>query len=874
MNKIFSIQEVADILGVSTKTLRRWEEKGIFIPHRTPGNQRRYTQDQVDDFRRQRSGLPKNLSSQVSFRTPGEILSDSPHQKEAERLLGNSENSQYWMAELAKSILAFKKLAVSAVFVMLFIAVAAVTIAALKSANFLDANTLPKILSFAGGNKRSVPQPQLSEVLRTGKAVLGAGTQGGNLIFGVNVQSEFADSAQFLSTIKVAGIATLSGGVITENQDVNAGTGKLTASNVLYGAIGGTGITVGPGQTPTITNTGVLSLTAGSGISVGTGTKPTISNTGVLSLGGSTGDLTLKAGTGISVSGLTITNNDLGSSQNIFKTIAVTGASSFSAGSNTDTLTFTSGTGITLSSDTTNKKVTITAASNALLWQENSGALVPSNITDDLLLGGTASSTAKFAFLNNAGGTPAASVSATSAGTGISIGGDGIIQSFRNASLIVGGNTTGNITLSPLNGSGILNLSLASTNGLTVNGITGSTLAGTAQCVTTTNGIVTGSGTCQLGTEQWVAENGTLHPGTLTFDLLVGGNSTASAKFGLLNNAGGTPTASISANSGNNAIYITGNGTLATTNRQTLTIGNSAAYNTTGNVLINPNGTGNVGIGTTSPGATLDVSGNATVSGNLTLYGGARSIQTTSNNNLTIGGASTGNITISPQNGSGTLALSLGALTVNSNTGASVAALSCVSTTNGIVTGTGACTVGSGGSVWTLNTTTGTLYPINNSVDLLIGGTATSSAKFAVLNVSTSTPTASISATAAGTGLTLGGDGTIQSLRNNTLTIGGSTTGNIVLSPNNGTGGLTTNNGNFNLSTGNAYQIAGTSVLNATTLGAGVTGSSLTSVGTITTGIWNATRIGSQYGGTGIDTSASTGVPVISSGTWSIDSNA
>jgi hypothetical protein len=52
-----------------------------------------------------------------------------------------------------------------------------------------------------------------------------------------------------------------------------------------------------------------------------------------------------------------------------------------------------------------------------------------------------------------------------------------------------------------------------------------------------------------------------------------------------------------------------------------------------------------------------------------------------------------------------------------------------------------------------------------------------------------------------------------------------------------------------NLVTGKAYEIAGTSVLNATTLGSGVTASSLTSVGTIATGTWQGTAIASTYGG-------------------------
>ena len=47
------------------------------------------------------------------------------------------------------------------------------------------------------------------------------------------------------------------------------------------------------------------------------------------------------------------------------------------------------------------------------------------------------------------------------------------------------------------------------------------------------------------------------------------------------------------------------------------------------------------------------------------------------------------------------------------------------------------------------------------------------------------------------------------------------------------------------------YRIAGTKVLDATSLGSGVTSSSLTSVGTIGTGAWNGTAIGTAYGGTG-----------------------
>lgn len=55
----------------------------------------------------------------------------------------------------------------------------------------------------------------------------------------------------------------------------------------------------------------------------------------------------------------------------------------------------------------------------------------------------------------------------------------------------------------------------------------------------------------------------------------------------------------------------------------------------------------------------------------------------------------------------------------------------------------------------------------------------------------------------------------------------------------------------LDVATGKEYSINGTSVLNATTLGSGVVTSSLTTVGTIGTGVWQGTTVGVAYGGTG-----------------------
>ena len=57
---------------------------------------------------------------------------------------------------------------------------------------------------------------------------------------------------------------------------------------------------------------------------------------------------------------------------------------------------------------------------------------------------------------------------------------------------------------------------------------------------------------------------------------------------------------------------------------------------------------------------------------------------------------------------------------------------------------------------------------------------------------------------------------------------------------------------NVDIASGKTFKVNGTTVLSNNTLGSGVTSSSLTSLGTITTGVWNGTAIGLAYGGTGL----------------------
>lgn len=84
-------------------------------------------------------------------------------------------------------------------------------------------------------------------------------------------------------------------------------------------------------------------------------------------------------------------------------------------------------------------------------------------------------------------------------------------------------------------------------------------------------------------------------------------------------------------------------------------------------------------------------------------------------------------------------------------------------------------------------------------------------------------------------------------------------------------------------SVSSAGAITAASTVNGATLSGGtLTGGSLSATavnglsvasGTISVGTWNGTAIGAQYGGTGLNSSSSTGVATVSSGTWSIASS-
>jgi len=174
------------------------------------------------------------------------------------------------------------------------------------------------------------------------------------------------------------------GGTVTSVS--SATTGQLTVAN------GST--------TPTLSIVTAPVANGGSALATGDQVYDFVTGLGYLT----TAVTSVTAGAGISVSAstgsVTITNTDLGSSQNIFKNFAVSGQSTVVADSNDDTLTLEAGSNVTITTNATTDTITISATdtnttydlSNSSVSGGSSINLVPSSGgTDSVSIVGTAS---------------------------------------------------------------------------------------------------------------------------------------------------------------------------------------------------------------------------------------------------------------------------------------------------------------------------------------------------------------------------------------------------------------------------------------------------------------------------------------------------
>jgi hypothetical protein len=249
-----------------------------------------------------------------------------------------------------------------------------------------------------------------------------------------------------------------------------------------------------------------------------------------------------------------------------------------------------------------------------------------------------------------------------------------------------------------------------------------------------------------------------------------------------------------------------------------------------------------------------------------------------------------GRILIGTGSASATVALTTDAVTVGSTsialgaTATTIAGLSSVTSTSFVGALTGNASTAT--ALQTARTINGTSFDGSANITVTAAaGTLTGSTLNSGVTASSLTSVGTLTSLTTSGNVTVGGDlivnGTTTTVNSTTITVDDKNLElGSVASPDNTTadgGGITlkgttdktfnwvnatsawTSSEDLNLLTGKVYEIAGTTVLSATTLGSGVVNSSLTSVGTIATGTWNATTIATNKGGTGLTSFTSGG---------------
>jgi hypothetical protein len=493
----------------------------------------------------------------------------------------------------------------------------------------------------------------------------------------------------------------------------------------------------------------------------------TLTSAGNLTLGGTLNGNTISAGTGtlsLGANTLSVTGNmTLAGGGN---TLTLTGSASLNQSlltSSTPTFANLIDSGLTTNSAVYtdgSKQLTTTAPTSGSIGylQRNSGAISPTNITDDFLLGGISTASAKIALEFIAGGTPVASISAQSgpAAPGIVMSGSGSIQALNMNSLTFGGTTTGNLIFDS-------GTNVDQFNDSTIN------LTGSAPILTSTNALqlVAGANTITLGT----AGTG----GNIQF--FNSGNTISNAGNLVLSGATGI---NLTGNSADINFSGTGTDTITTAAGQAL--------------ALMPGAGAGVGVNTNSPLASFDIRGNTATTAAASVSAASTFAAMAVNN------SGSGDLFTASKSGatkfvienSGNIGFAGTNTVLSTIASAAIAAQTwtlpnatgtlCVSTNN--------CGFATGTNEW--QQINGAISPTTIADDVLLGGTATTSARFAFINdVGAGTPTASISANSGNNATYMTGTGILSTTNNQSLTIGSNTTGNVLINPGGGTAELT-----------------------------------------------------------------------------------
>ncbi len=593
-NRFYTIQDAANILGVSTKTLRRWDQRGRLVPTRTVGNQRRYTQEQIQEFKVQSSkfkvsqapasetnqplfdlnsapkapkanhDLPSALSSLPSgsflknhflLKHASVVSQENESRKEeansVERLkIEDQKSNKESKANPIKMGVMFATLVLMLSLGGTFVLTKYNVVAGLNQAKRQFAklvNNLPKINLKTGSQQRfgSEETRDISFVPQDlAGSVLAAATGGSDLVLNINVPAFFSQQVGI-------GTATPETSAILDLASEDRGFLAPRMTEVQMNAIPtpAAGLFV---YNTTTNHYNMYNGTAWQGVFTAIGDS-TLGE--AFTATGTEGNSLYFHGTGGGVGQLTA-----------------------GAISGTQTYTFPNATGeISLLGQT---------ISNAELVNSKITISPGTNITGggDVALGGSVTITLKDSI--SLAGTLTVSGASTLTGATTVAGATAL-----NGNVGLGDETSDAITFTGrvAQGSSLIPITATGTNDL-------GSLTLPWDNIYVDNVIAGSSGTSGF----WQRNSSALSPTNITDDVLIGATSTSSAKFGFINMAGGTPTATISGNLSLAVPTTAGANTFNILNNSTLNFQRSPGGNAGLTTALFIQNDGNIGIATTS----------------------------------------------------------------------------------------------------------------------------------------------------------------------------------------------------------------------------------------------------------------------------------
>ena len=265
------IQDAAEFLSVSSKTLRRWEASGKLVPIRTKGNQRKYTRQQLENMLVSKSGLTRTV-----------LVKDSPIQSSIPVVEPPKAELPEWIKTKPESDLFSRG-----------------GLAGKRSARPpLSSDQVPEF----GYLRKTVTTVMLAS-LAAALLLLGGSSLARRGLARLSPPQGVSENPKVLA----AATSDLSKDQILEIAIPTTFKQNITAPNIIYSLVAGQGIAISTGQKPTITNTqpgwSSIIVTGGSTLTPAT----------------SSASLTFTGGTGISLttSGDAITVNGVPSALNV-----------------------------------------------------------------------------------------------------------------------------------------------------------------------------------------------------------------------------------------------------------------------------------------------------------------------------------------------------------------------------------------------------------------------------------------------------------------------------------------------------------------------------------------------------------------------------